>query len=58
MREPTSIFTGAAFNMMDGDIVYVADNLNENINAVVGAGTTFVPAPVEFVRDATGLASQ
>jgi polysaccharide export outer membrane protein len=51
MREPTSFFTGSDFKMMDGDIVYIADNLNEQINSVSGAGTTIVPAPVEFIRD-------
>lgn len=51
MSKPTALFAGAALQMMDGDIVYVADSLNEQINAVRTAGTTIVPAPVEYIRD-------
>jgi len=52
MTEPTSLFAGSHFKMMDGDIVYVSDNLNAQVSAIVGSVTTFVPAPVEYIRDA------
>lgn len=53
LTEPSSLFTANAFEVADGDILYISDNLNEEINAVVGAVTTFVPAPAEYVSDAT-----
>lgn len=51
MREPTSIFAGAAFEMMDGDIVYVADNLNEDINIFFGTTSNIIPTPAEYILD-------
>lgn len=53
MASPSSLFIAGEFDIVDGDVVYVSDSIVENINAVVGAATNVVPAPVEYVRDAT-----
>lgn len=53
LSAPTSLFAAGAFRMQTGDVVYVADSLNEEINAIFSSVTTFVPAPAEFVRAET-----
>lgn len=53
LSEPTSLFAASRFQMQNGDIIYVADSLNEEISAIFGSVTTFVPAPVEYVRAET-----
>ena len=51
LTEPTSLFTGQKFQMMDGDIVYVADNLNEALDAFFNTSSNVAPLPAEFIRD-------
>ncbi len=51
-REPSMLFAANGFEVADGDVLYISDNVAEEVNAVVAAVTTFVPAPSEFVRDA------
>jgi polysaccharide export outer membrane protein len=53
MSKPSALFIAGKFNIIDGDLVYVSDSLVENINAVFGAATTVVPAPVEYIRAET-----
>ena len=53
LREPTSLFAASRFKMQSGDVIYVADSLNEEINAAFGTITTFVPTPAEYVRAET-----
>ena len=53
LTAPTSIFTLAKFQIENGDIVYISDSPNEEVNAAIGAITAFVPAPVEYVRAET-----
>ncbi len=53
LREPSMLFAANAFDVADGDVLYISDNIAEEVNAVVSAVTTFVPAPAEFVRDVT-----
>jgi len=35
------------------DVIYISDSAAEEVNAAIGAITAFVPAPVEYVRNAT-----
>ena len=51
MREPTSLFVGQSFRMMDSDIVYVADNINSELSTFLGTSSLLVPQPVEYIRD-------
>lgn len=53
LSQPTSVFTIAKFQIQDGDIIYISNSRAEEINAAIGAFTNFIPAPVEYVRDAT-----
>lgn len=53
LSEPTAFFTAGLFDMRDGDVVYVADSLNEEIRAIFGASSLLAPTPAEYVRDAT-----
>ena len=53
LEEPTSLFHAAKFPIQDGDILYISDSPNEEVNAAIGAITNFVPAPVEYVRAET-----
>ena len=53
LTQPTTLFTLGKFKIEEGDIIYISDSRVEEINAVVGAITNIVPAPVEYVRDAT-----
>ncbi len=53
LSEPTTLFAMGKFQIEEGDILYISDSQTEEVNAAVGALTTFVPAPVEYVRDAT-----
>jgi polysaccharide export outer membrane protein len=50
--EPTVLFTANEFQIADGDILYIADSINADIDNVLSVLTNFVPAPVEFTRDA------
>lgn len=50
--EPGVLFTAGEFEVMDDDVLYVADSANANISNVLSVLTNFVPAPVEFSRDA------
>jgi len=53
LSKPTSLFAAGAFEIDDGDILYVANSLNEEIDAVIAAISPFVPTIDEYVRDAT-----
>lgn len=47
--QPTVLFTANAFEIADGDILYISDNLKTEISGVLGAFSPFVPAPVQFI---------
>jgi polysaccharide export outer membrane protein len=53
MSEPTSLFTISKFQIESDDVIYISDSATEEVNAAIGAITAFIPAPVEYVRDAT-----
>lgn len=48
--DPNVLFTADEFLVADGDILYVADSVNANVQNVLSVMTSFVPAPVEFSR--------
>jgi polysaccharide export outer membrane protein len=48
--DPNVLFTADEFLVADGDILYVADSVNANVQNVLSVLTNFVPAPVEFTR--------
>lgn len=50
--QPTSIFAANAFDVADGDVLYISDSPNEEVSNAISILTNFVPAPVEFSRDA------
>jgi len=50
--QPTSIFAANAFDVADGDVLYISDSPNEEVSNAISLLTNFVPAPVEFSRDA------
>ncbi|MDJ1007879.1 MAG: polysaccharide biosynthesis/export family protein [Paracoccaceae bacterium] len=50
--QPTSLFAANAFEVADGDILYISDSVNEEVSNAISTLTNFVPAPVEFSRDA------
>ena len=49
MREPASLFVGQSFQIMDSDIVYVADNINSELSTFFGTTGLFFPNPAAFV---------
>ena len=53
MAEPTTLFHAGKFTIQDGDIIYISDNIAEEINGALSAFTAFIPAPVEYVRAET-----
>ena len=53
LSEPTALFAAGSFEIEDGDILYVSNSLNDEIDAVIGAISPFVPTVDEYVRDAT-----
>jgi len=53
LSEPASLFAAGAFEIEDGDILYVSNSLNDEIDAVISAISPFVPTIDEYVRDAT-----
>lgn len=50
--EPTILFIAQDFAVADGDVLYIADNINEEIASVFAALNPFVPAPVQIVSSA------
>lgn len=50
--DPSSLFTANAFRVADGDLLYVADSVNSEVANAISLFTNFVPAPIEFSRDA------
>lgn len=53
LTKPQALFAAQEFLMSDKDLIYVSDNLNEELSAIFGVLTNFAPTPSEFVRDAT-----
>lgn len=50
--DPSIMFTANAFEIADGDLLYVADSVNAEISNVLSVFTSFIPAPSEFTSDA------
>ncbi|MCU4653747.1 polysaccharide export protein [Roseibacterium sp. SDUM158016] len=50
--EPSVLFTANSFDVADGDVLYIADSVNAEVTNVLSVLTNFLPAPVEFSRDA------
>jgi polysaccharide export outer membrane protein len=50
--DPSIMFTANAFEIADGDVLYVADSVNAEISNVLSVFTSFIPAPSEFTSDA------
>lgn len=48
--DPAVLFTSNSFEIADGDILYIADSVNQEVSNVISVLTSFVPAPVEFTR--------
>jgi len=53
LTDPNALFTAKAFQMMDDDIVYVADSFSQQLSDFFGAAQNIAPVPAEYVRDAT-----
>jgi polysaccharide biosynthesis/export protein len=50
--EPTILFLTQRFAVADGDVLYLADNITEEIASVISVLNPFVPAPRVFVSRA------
>ncbi len=46
--QPTVLFTANAFEIADGDILFISDNRLTEINGVISAFAPFVPTPVQI----------
>lgn len=53
LTDPNAPFTSQNFRMMDDDIVYVADSLNQQLGTFFGTTSIFAPNPAAYVQDAT-----
>lgn len=53
LTDPNALFTSRNFRMMDGDIVYVANSLSQQINDFFAVTGNLAPAPSVYVQDAT-----
>ena len=51
-REPTILFVTQEFAIADGDVLYLADNINQEIASVIAAINPFFPPPRRFADDA------
>lgn len=51
LSEPQSIFTAQSFHVADGDVLYISDSFNEEINAISSAFSFFSPEPARFISD-------
>ncbi len=49
-RQPTILFVTQEFAIADGDVLYLADNINQEIASVVAAFNPFFPQPRRFVE--------
>jgi polysaccharide biosynthesis/export protein len=49
-REPTILFVTQEFAVADGDVLYLADNITEEIAGVMATINPFVPAPRRIVE--------
>jgi polysaccharide biosynthesis/export protein len=49
-REPSILFVTQEFTVADGDVLYLADNINEEISSVVAAFNPFFPQPRRLVE--------
>jgi polysaccharide export outer membrane protein len=50
--EPTILFVTQEFAIADGDVLYLADNINQEIGSVIAAINPFFPPPRAFANDA------
>jgi len=50
--DPSILFTANAFEIADGDVLYVADSVNAEISNVLSVFTSFIPAPSTFTSEA------
>lgn len=51
MSQPQSIFMAQNFEIADGDVLYISDNIAEEINAISSAFNFFSPTPNAFVSE-------
>ena len=54
-REPTILFVTQNFGVGDGDVLYLADNINQEIASVLAAINPFVPPPRRLIDRELGL---
>lgn len=53
LSKPQAFFAAREFLMSDKDLIYISDNLNEELSAIFGVFTNFAPTPADFVSQAT-----
>ena len=51
LSEPSSLFAAKAFEVQDGDVLYLSTSVRDAFEAL----STFVPLPADFVRDQADL---
>jgi polysaccharide biosynthesis/export protein len=49
-REPTILFVTQEFAIADGDVLYLADNINQEVAGVIAAINPFFPAPRRIIE--------